>query len=107
MAAELFGINVANGGAVALLGIVFLFVVTGKLVPRRTHEDILVDRDNWRNAYLNSEAARQKEHEQTDELLEMARLGGNVLAALPRPGQTDDEEVDASARLDPAHRART
>ncbi|WP_393073404.1 hypothetical protein [Streptomyces sp. LN704] len=66
-----------------------------------------MDRDNWRNAYLNSEAARQKEHEQTDELLEMARLGGNVLAALPRPGQTDDEEVDVSARMDPTHRART
>lgn len=107
MAAELLGINVVDGGAVALLALVFLFVLTGKLVPRRTHEDVLVDRDNWRKAYLNSEAARQVEHEQTGELIEMARLGGNVLAALPRPGQHDDEEVDASARLDPAPRART
>jgi hypothetical protein len=107
VAAELFGINVVDGGAVALLGLVFLFVVTGKLVPRRTYEDVLVDRNNWRDAALNSEAARQKEHEQTGELIEIARLGGNVLAALPKPGQHSSEEVNADAGLDPAPRART
>lgn len=102
---ELFGINVADGGAIGLLILVFLFVLTGKLVPRKTHEDALADRDNWRAAYLQSEVARREEHEQTGELLEMARLGGNILTALPRPG-ADSEEVDASARMDPTPRTR-
>ena len=105
MGSELFGINVIDGGAVGLLVLVFLFVVTGRLVPRKTHEDALTDRDNWRAAYLQSEEARRLEHEQTGELLEMARLGGNILTALPHPGQTDGEEVNASARMDPTHRA--
>ncbi|MET9445467.1 hypothetical protein [Streptomyces sp. NPDC006610] len=107
MGSEVFGINVVDGGAVGLLVLVFLFVLTGKLVPRKTHEDALADRDNWRAAYLESEKARQVEHEQTGELLEMARLSGNILTALPHPGQTDDEEVNASARMDPPPRART
>jgi hypothetical protein len=101
---ELFGINIADGGSIALLALVFLYVVTGRLVPRKTHEDALADRNNWRDAYLQSEKARQEEHEQTGELLEMARLSGNILTALPHPGQ--DEEVNASARLDPTPRTR-
>lgn len=102
---ELFGINVADSGAIGLLALVFLFVLTGRLIPRKTHEDALADRDNWRGAYLQSEEARRLEHEQTGELLEMARLGGNILTALPRPG-ADDEEVDAGVRVDPTPRTR-
>jgi len=96
---ELFGISVVDGGAVALLAIVFLFVVTGKLVPRRTHEDVIADRDNWRAAFLESEAARKVEHEQTGELLEMARLGGHILTALP-PLPVNGEEVNPGDRMD-------
>jgi hypothetical protein len=103
---ELFGINVVDGGAVGLLILVFLFVLTGKLVPRKTHEDVLTDRDNWRQAYLQAEEARRIEHEQTGELIEIARLGGNILTALPQPGQMDDEEVNAGARMDPTPRTR-
>lgn len=102
MASELFGINVVDGGAVALLVLVFLYVVTGKLVPRRTHEDVITDRDNWRQAFLESEALRKVEHDQTGELLEMARLGGNLLAALPPPPHAIGEEVNAGDRMDPA-----
>ncbi|CAM5627983.1 hypothetical protein STENM36S_07629 [Streptomyces tendae] len=103
---ELFGINVADGGAVGLLILVFLSVVTGRLIPRRTHEDALADRDKWRQAFLESEAARKVEHEQTGELLEMAKLGGHLLTALPHPGQQDDEEVNARDRIDQAPRTR-
>ncbi|WP_416476905.1 hypothetical protein [Streptomyces sp. LKA04] len=103
---ELFGINVADGGAVGLLILVFLSVVTGRLIPRKTHEDALADRDNWRAAYLESEAARKVEHEQTGELLEMAQISGRILTALPRPGQQDEEEVNTRDRMDQAPRTR-
>lgn len=97
---ELLGIDIAQGGAVALLTLVVLMVLTGRLVPRRTHEDTLADRDNWRTAFLDSEALRKVEHDQTGELLEMARLGGNILAALPHPPHATGEEVNAGDRMD-------
>lgn len=103
---EVFGINPGDAGAVALLTLVVLLILTGRLVPRRTHEDALTDRDNWREAFLKSEAARQMEHEQTGELLEMARLGGNILTALPRPGQADEEEVNVGDPMGQAPRTR-
>jgi hypothetical protein len=98
---ELFGISVVDGGSVALLALVFLYVVTGKLVPRRTHEDVITDRDNWRAAFLESESLRKVEHDQTGQLLDMARLTGPLLAALPQPPQAG-EEVKPGDHLDQA-----
>jgi len=104
---EVFGINPSDAGLGALLTLVILLILTGRLVPRRTHEDTLADRDNWRSAYLESEKARKVEHEQTGELLEMARLGGHILTALPQPGRADEEEVSSGDRMDQAPRTRT
>lgn len=103
---EIFGINPSDVGLGALLTLTILLILTGKLVPRRTHEDVIADRDNWRQAYLESERARKAEHEQTGELMEMARLGGHILTALPRAGQSDTGEVDGGDRMDPAPRTR-
>ncbi len=103
---EVFGVNPTDAGAVTLLVVVVLLILTGRLIPRRTHEDVLADRDQWRQAYLESEAARKVEHEQTGELLEMARLGGHILTALPHSGQADEEEVNGGDRISPAPRAR-
>lgn len=103
---EVFGINPNGIGLGALLTLVVLLILTGRLVPRRTHEDALSDRDNWRSAFMESEAARKVEHEQVEELLEMAKLGGHILTALPRPGKADEEEVTADARMDPTSRTR-
>lgn len=102
---EIYGISVADGGAVALLALVFLYVVTGKLVPRRTHEDVIADRDNWRQAFLESEALRKVEHDQTGELLDMAKLGGRLLDALPQPPHVR-EEVNPGDRVDQASSRR-
>lgn len=103
---EIFGVAPTDAGAVALLTLVVLFILTGRLIPRRTHEDVIADRDKWQQAYFESEKARGLEHEQTGELLQMARLGGDLLTALPRPGQSADEGVTASDRMDPTPRTR-
>ncbi|MFE0470458.1 hypothetical protein ACFW2V_02430 [Streptomyces sp. NPDC058947] len=103
---EVFGVNPGDAGAVTLLVVVVLLILTGRLVPRKTHEDALTDRDNWRQAFLESEAARKVEHEQTGELLEMAKLSGHILTALPHPGHADEEEVNARDRMDQAPRTR-
>lgn len=104
---EIFGVNPTDAGAVALLALVVLLILTGRLVPRRTHEDLIAERDNWRAAFLESEAARKVEHEQTGELLEMARLGGSLLTALPSPPQHAGEEVNPGDRMDPTPPTRT
>lgn len=101
---EVFGINPGGVGLGALLTLVVLLILTGRLIPRRTHEDALRERDTWRQAFLESEAARKVEHEQVEELLEMAKLGGHILAALPRPGQGEGEVTDA--RMDPQPHTR-
>ena len=103
---EIFGIDPVQGGAAALLALVILLILTGRLIPRRTHEDVIADRDNWRSAFLQSEAARKQEHDQTEELLALARLGGHILTALPHPGKADEGEVTADARMDPTPRVR-
>lgn len=103
---EVFGIGASDAGLGALLTLVILLILTGRLIPRRTHEDVIADRDNWRSAFLQSEAARKQEHDQTEELLELAKLGGHILTALPGPGKADEGEVTADARMDPTPRVR-
>jgi hypothetical protein len=103
---EVFGINPGDAGAVTLLVVVVLLILTGRLVPRRTHEDAIADRDNWRQAFLESEAARKVEHEQMAELLEMAKLGEHILTALPQVRRADEEGVSGGDRMDQAPRTR-
>lgn len=103
---EIFGVAPTDAGAVALLTLVVLFILTGRLVPRKTHEDLIADRDNWRAAFLESEALRKVEHDQTADLLDMAKLTGPLLAALPQPQQATGEEVNPGDRMasPPHHR---
>jgi hypothetical protein len=103
---EIFGFNPSDVGLGALVTLVVLLILRGGLVPRCTHEDALSDRDRWREAFLQSEAVRKEERDQTKELLELARLGGHILTALPRPGKADEEEVTGDARMDPTPRTR-
>ncbi|MGW0578595.1 hypothetical protein ACWD25_22100 [Streptomyces sp. NPDC002920] len=97
---EIFGINPGDAGAAALLVLVVLLILTGRLIPRRTHEDVIADRDNWRTAFMESEAVRQRESQQVEELLEMAKLGGHILNSLPKPGteEVNDDPMDQAPR---------
>jgi hypothetical protein len=97
--AEVFGLSVAEAGPTALLTLVVLLVLTGRLVPRSTLTDMRDERDMWRAAHTTSEAARQKALDQTEELLETARLGNQLLNSLPRPPRG---EVAPDARVDQA-----
>lgn len=89
---ELFGLKIADLGAVTLLALVVLMVLTGRLVPRRTYDDLKEERDTWRQAHVVSEEARAMERAQTRELLELGRTGAHALAGL-REAAADSEEV--------------
>jgi hypothetical protein len=91
---EIFGFSPTDLGAAGLLVLVVLLILTGRLVPRSTLLDMREERDTWRAAHTESEAARQAEREQVTELLELSRTAGHVLTSLPRA-----REVVADAPL--------
>jgi hypothetical protein len=66
-----------------LLLIIILLIALGRLVPRRTLEDAIHDRNEWRTAHGISEAARLEQSAQLGELLEHARATDRFLTALP------------------------
>ncbi|MEU2996932.1 hypothetical protein [Streptomyces sp. NPDC006863] len=87
---ELFGVNVAEGGAVALLAVVVLMVLTGRLVPRRTYDDLKEDRNDWRTAHNKVSDALDEAIRQNSELTELSRTGVHLLDSLPRGEVTAD-----------------
>ncbi|MFB6811257.1 hypothetical protein [Streptomyces sp. NPDC056387] len=97
---ELVGATPADLGVSGLLVLVVLLILTGRLVPRSTLLDMREERDTWRAAHTESEAARQAERAQVTELLELSRTAGHVLTSLPRPKEVgaDDELVPTSDR---------
>lgn len=102
---EVLGIGVAQGGAAALVALIVILVLNGRLVPRSTLQDALTERDTWREAHRRSEEARLAEREQTAELLEMSRIAQHVLTALPRPssgGVSPDGPLDHASTPPPA-----
>ncbi|MYX14368.1 hypothetical protein GTY67_13275 [Streptomyces sp. SID8374] len=88
--AELFGFKLADIGAVALLVIVVLMVLTGRLVPRRTYDDLKEDRNDWRTAHNKVADALTEAVRQNGELTELSRTGVHLLDSLPRGEVTAD-----------------
>lgn len=101
---ELLGVSVAQGGAAAILALVVLFILLGRLVPRSVLEDVRKDRDDrvseiraerdtWRDAHRESEAARIEAQNQVGELLELSRTADHVLRSLRGevPGDAMDQ----------------
>jgi hypothetical protein len=82
-----------QGGATAVLVVVILLILAGRLVPRRVVSDIRSDRDDriaemreevltWRTAYETSEKAREVIQNQFGELLELARTTDQFIRAI-------------------------
>lgn len=83
LTSELWGVPVGSIGATGILGIVVLLVLMGKLVPRRSMEDAIKDRDDWRAAHGVSEEARIELQQQVGELLQLSRLTTTFIQTIP------------------------
>lgn len=83
LTSELWGVPVGSIGATGILGIVVLLVLMGKLVPRRSLEDTLKERDDWRAAHGVSEEARIELQQQVGELLQLSRLTTTFIQTIP------------------------
>jgi F0F1-type ATP synthase membrane subunit b/b' len=105
---ELLGVGVAQGGAAAIVTLVVLLILLGRLVPRSVLEDVrkdrdarvaevIAERDTWRAAHRESEAARIEAQNQVGELLELSRTADRVLRAIRGevPGDAMDSPVAA------------
>ena len=80
-----YAIPVGTLTPAGLLAIVILLIAFGKLVPRRTMEDIIHDRNEWRTAHRISEQSRIELAGAVSELLEHARTTDSFIRALPHP----------------------
>jgi|SRR5690242_980980 len=89
------GAWVGQAGIGGLLSLAVWLIFTGRLVPRSTVDDIRRERDDWKAAARESEAARAEEREQKRELLEVAHITEHVLTSLPRPGEVGHGAADA------------
>lgn len=57
---DLIGISLENLAIPGvLLGIAVVLLLTGRLIPRKTYEDLKEDRDHWRTAFDDSERSRE------------------------------------------------
>lgn len=74
-------------GATGLLAAVVILILTGRLVPRSTLDDLRTDKDKqielWRTAYETSMSAQDVQREQISALLEATRTTTHVIQALP------------------------
>lgn len=74
-------------GATGLLAVVVVLVLTGRLVPRSTLDDLRTDKDKqielWRTAYETSMSAQDVQREHISALLEATRTTTHVIQSLP------------------------
>jgi hypothetical protein len=99
----------ATGSATALLGMVLLLVLLGKLVPRSALDDARKDAEQvrkerdkaledkqrevelWRSAFINEVGTTRELSSQVTQLMEVARTADHVLRSLPAGnGATND-----------------
>lgn len=102
---ELLGINASDAGAAGIVILVVLLILLGRLVPRAVLQDVRSDRDarlaeiaterdTWRAAHLESEAARQVAQGQVGELLELSRTADHLLRSLPQAREASTDALD-------------
>jgi hypothetical protein len=79
----------------ALAGLCVFLILRGQLVPRRTHEDIVHDRNEWRTAHRISEAARLEGVEHQRAMAETAATMNQLMHELQeRLRQAKLREID-------------
>jgi hypothetical protein len=93
---DLWGIPASlaiESGAAGILLLTVIGILTGRLVPRRSLDDVRADRDarlaewsrqvdQWRDAYQLECRARQELAAQVDELLEVARATDRMVQVM-------------------------
>jgi hypothetical protein len=86
----------------AVMGAMFVaMVLRGDVVPRRTYEDMVRDRDAWRTAHGVSEEGRHEALRQNGTMLEVVHTANHLLGALPQPAAGEVSHADTPAAPSP------
>ena len=80
---DLAGLPLGTLTPAGLLAVVILLIAVGRLVPRRTMDDVIEDRNQWRAAHKTSEEARIELQQQVQELLEHSRTTDQFIRSIP------------------------
>lgn len=76
------GVSLIGLTPAGLLLITVLMVLTGRLVPKSTYQQVIKERDQWHAAYELERTARNAADAQSRELMELAKTGTKVLEAV-------------------------
>lgn len=85
------GVAVSEIGAGALVVIVVLLILVGRLVPRQQLLDVQADRDHWRTAAGKLQEAALKDGMTLERLLSLAEASDHLLRELQAgAGRSED-----------------
>lgn len=82
-------------GATGLLAVVVILVLTGRLVPKSTVDELRTDKDKqieiWKTAYETSMSAQEIQRGHITALLEANRTTTHVIQAIPQAVHLNNE----------------
>lgn len=90
------GIPLVGLSAPAILGVVIMMILTGKLWTNAAYQEKVSEAERWRLAYEAEREARTLSDRQTTNLLEEAKTNRNVLAALITPTGTGPKSGESN-----------
>lgn len=82
--------QVGLGSGWAVLLVVVVFILRGSLVPRRSLDDVIHDRDEWRAESRVKDAQLAEKDEQLRHMSEVGRTVEAVLGALKENASTKE-----------------
>ena len=95
------GVPILDLSSSAILGITVILILTGRIVPKHTCDNLREEVKSWREAYEKEREARLQLQNQNGLLLETARTSSAVLNALghegnffPKPEEAGDRHED-------------
>lgn len=83
---DITGIPLGSLAPPALLGLVVIYFLLGKIVPRSALDDKQLETDRWRAAYETERDSRKIAEGQVVELLELAKTSNAILVGTFGPG---------------------
>jgi len=87
---------VSNTSLAGVVVSIVWLVLTGRLVPRAQIEDLVKDRDLWKEAYWRTQAVNDAQTEQLRALMKVADTTNSLLKSIPPAASAGEAEHETS-----------
>ena len=91
---DILPIFVQYSPPVAIVVIIVLYILNGKLIPRATVETIMADRDMWRENFLEMLEVTKTQQKANTKLIQQAETTTKLISSLPDPEELKAQEED-------------